>query len=484
MRRFVLGLLAAGALWGQQRLEVSPAVPRPFVLTEEGGTGKRVIAVPTATPPGRYEARLGEERWTVDVAAPDAVPASIHPPAVLLNGWQIQTLAGACPVRPSSGSFGRLEELLRAQGRPVLFFDNCRECPGGSIEDCALALKEFLEAQRTQGGDPVAEFDLIGHSMGGLITRAYLAGMFPQGWFPPADHRVRKAVLIAAPNFGAYTIASVDRQTRQMQEGSRFQWELATWHQGADDLRGVDALSIAGAAHGGTGDGVVSLLSASLGFARDPARTRVLDYCHTGSFNLLLFCGFSRTGIAEVDGAGHLTYRLVDAFLNDRNEWRFLGLPANLHPWLRTRGAGIGWVLDAEENPLAATPAQTEAVEAGDTEFTFRRADGSTFTLVTAVEAGAVRPRLFKYGPVIGRVRGVRGGPGLELEAGQVIEILGQRLAGATVEVNRAPMEVVEASDERVRVAVPGQVDGMVWLQVRTAEGSHTVRVMFRRLRR
>lgn len=461
---------------------MAPGPPRPFVWTEEGDTGRRVLAVPTATPPGRYQVSGGGQSFTLDVAPPAPVAASVHPPAVLLNGWQARTLTGACPVRPSSGSFGRLEELLKEQGRPVLFFDNCRECPGGSIEDCAAALRDFLAVQRTPTGEPVAEFDLIGHSMGGLIARAYLAGMFPEGWFPPQPHRVRKLVLIATPNFGAYTILSVDQQTRQMQEGSLFQWDLATWHQGTDDFRGADALAIAGAAHNRRGDGVVSLMSASITFAAGRQRTRVLGACHTSAPALLLFCGFNRTGIAEVDGRDHATWRILDSFLNGREDWRFIGLDAATEPWLLLHGVGFGRLSGPAGEPLEQGPVLTEpALATGPMRFPFVSPSGAPIPLEAGTRlTGGVFPLLFKYGPVIGRVTAPRRGPGLALEAGQAIEVLGQRLDGARLYANGEELEITAADGERLRAWLPAKFTGLVWLEARTPAGSHTVRIMTR----
>jgi pimeloyl-ACP methyl ester carboxylesterase len=412
--------------------------------------------------------------------APAPVPASIHPPAVLLNGYQLHVPGGACPVRPSASAFGRLQELLEAEGRPVLYFDNCRECPNASIEDCARALQRFLEAQRTVTGEPVREFDLIGHSKGGLIARAYLAGMFSDGWFPPIDHRVRKLVLIATPNFGAYTITGIDTQTRQMQEGSRFLWELGTWHQGNDDFRGVDAIAILGNAHGGTGDGVVSWMSASIAFAHfNRQRTRVLEYCHTSSLALLPLCGLSRIGIAEVDSKEHLTWRILDSFLNDRNDWRFIGSDGGREPWMRTRGIGFGFVHDANDQPFVQRPVLTEpAILATRATFPFVTLAGEPFPLQAEVYSGGVYPLLFKYGPVIGRALAERRGPGLQVESGQIIEVIGQRLDDPELYANGERLEVTFTDGERIRAWLPEKFFGLVWLTVRNVHGSHTVRLM------
>src|SRR5581483_1644942 len=114
-------------------------------------------------------------------------------------------------------------------------------------------------------------------------------------------------------------------QTNELVPGNAFLWNLATWNQGGDDLRGVDALAIIGNAGSFFGtpnasDGVVSLSSASLGFARDTSRTRILPYCHVNSSltvnSFLHTMDCSGGGIANIDEAPE-TGRLVLAFLND-----------------------------------------------------------------------------------------------------------------------------------------------------------------------
>jgi hypothetical protein len=93
---------------------------------------------------------------------------------------------------------------------------------------------------------------------------------------------------------------------------------------------------------------------------------------------------------------------------------------------------------------------------------------------------GGVFPLLFKYGPVIGRVTAPRRGPGLELEGGQTIEVLGQRLQGARLYANTEELEITAADGERLRAWLPARFTGLVWLEARTPEGSHTVRIMTR----
>ena len=73
-----------------------------------------------------------------------------------------------------------------------------------------------------------------------------------------------------------------------MTSGSRFLFDLATWNQGTDDLRGVDVVAAVG--NGGSGfttgtkgfdDGVIALTSGSLEWS-EPGRTRVMPILDEG----------------------------------------------------------------------------------------------------------------------------------------------------------------------------------------------------------
>jgi pimeloyl-ACP methyl ester carboxylesterase len=75
------------------------------------------------------------------------------------------------------------------------------------IVDTVRALDRSLEEMAAARGDPAARFNLIGHSMGGLIARYYLR----YGTAEPADdapvtwagaRRIQNLVLVATPNAG------------------------------------------------------------------------------------------------------------------------------------------------------------------------------------------------------------------------------------------------------------------------------------------
>jgi pimeloyl-ACP methyl ester carboxylesterase len=213
--------------------------------------------------PGEYTVTLsatsetGEERQTtmnVVVEAQVAVPSnSTRPPVVLLNGW-LTGFTNSCPIATISATFGNLAQYLVSDGVPVVYlFDNCVVDPGNTIEALGADLGAFLNTIKYDSGAQVPQIDLVAHSMGGLIARAYLAGIQPnQTFLPPAPTLVRKLVLIATPNFGSfvagnyvYSIAA-GSQSAELVPGSAFLWNLATWNQRGDDLRGVNAIAVVG----------------------------------------------------------------------------------------------------------------------------------------------------------------------------------------------------------------------------------------------
>jgi uncharacterized protein (TIGR03437 family) len=273
---------------------------------------------------------------------------------VLLNGW-ITGFVNSCPVATdSTQTFGNLANYLLADGVPVVyFFDNCQADPNQPIETLGNDLAAFLNTITYDDGTPVPQIDLVAHSMGGLIARSYLAGLQINGTLtPPVNPRIRKLVLIATPNFGSFVaqlnaaIINPGTQSEELIPGSSLLWNLATWNQRIDDLRGVDAIAVIGNAGGYTNyaigaqlanasDGLVSTTSASLSFvAQQPAVTRIVPYCHVdpyaftnaslGAFNC------NAPGIANVTDQNQYTGRIVRSFLSGTTDWQSIGTsPAN-----------------------------------------------------------------------------------------------------------------------------------------------------------
>lgn len=80
-----------------------------------------------------------------------------------------------------------------------------------SFVDNGRKLGEFIDELRLRRGDPSEEFDIVGHSAGGLIVLAYLSNggeslESPETWTrgaAAAASRVRRAVLVATPGRGS-----------------------------------------------------------------------------------------------------------------------------------------------------------------------------------------------------------------------------------------------------------------------------------------
>jgi len=425
-----------------------------------------------------------------------AQPARV--PVVLLNGYQ----ATCVGTSDSAATFGAMQSLLTADGWQVSFFDNCSVSPGttGSarpkIEQLAQAFGNFLDNL----GAP--EVDVVAHSMGGLIVRAYLAGKLPQGGFsPPAVTHIRKAIFLATPHAGLLAIAGLlgataaDSQTVEMFAGSSFLWSLATWNQRMDDLRGVDALTVAGnlgsasnAAH--ADDGVVVLTSASLAVGLGASRVRVLPYCHANDLPSFLCNG---PGIAAINGRTHPAYQIVTSFLLDTTAWQSIGADASQDPFLSRDG---GLLLDARDNmgnsianpgaALLSGPGQgslpwnsqgvffADTVPAGQYQV---RVNGETYPV--AVLSGGHAAIAVKPGPEIAFVAPAAGNvPALERAPGMLIAIYGSNLQDATVSIGGIASRVLFNSSIQINTIIPAQSEGLVQVSIATALGEDSLNIL------
>jgi len=363
-------------LKARTRRIVTPGGSAAGIVAGPNATGDKVLlAASLNAEPGEYKVTLsttsaaGEQRQTamdVVVKPRATVPSSAtRPPVVLLNGW-ITGYVNACPIASdSTGTFGNLAQYLESDGVPVVyFFDNCAEGADQTIESLAATLGTFLNSITYDNGSPVPQIDLVAHSLGGLIARAYLAGLQANDSLnPPANTLVRDLVLIAVPNFGSYVAANYTSiipsgtQSAELVPGSSFLWNLNTWNQHSDDLRGVNAIAIAGnagtyvnnltgASLANAGDGIVSTTSASLGFvSQNNAVTRIVPYCQVdpGAFTNVSLepyqCG--APGIANVTSANHPTGQIVRSFLKGTSDWQSIGSTPAQDLYLSTDGGAI-----------------------------------------------------------------------------------------------------------------------------------------------
>jgi uncharacterized protein (TIGR03437 family) len=457
---------------------------------------------------------------------PTAIPNGTIP-VVFLNGYQL-----GCAGSDFKSNFGSADTVLQASSLVSVYFDNCTVQPGGStIETLGGAFGIFLTTLRYANGTPVPQVDVVAHSMGGLIVRAYLSGKqdvaagTPATFQPPATPGIRKAVFLATPHFGsaAAGLLGSDEQTQEMALGSQFLFDLNSWNQGTDDLRGVDALAVAG--NGGTGaesslkgfdDGVVTLTSASIGFARS-GRTRVVPDCHTSDPLVLTFgvCPASAPPIAIVNDASNVVGKIVTSFLSGTSTWTLLGtaIDANNLPSSSTSGL-IVEALDMNGGPQSITSAKAgdTALTAGGTVLTtnplaYKEAlpakqnlplqlnilGGTSLSSSVKLVAGTSAAVIAKPGPLITGVvpAGIAQSP-LNVAPGAIVTVYGSnmasakaqaqqpypnQLADAQVLVNGAAVPLEYADAGQINFIFPSLTPGGATLTVQNSAGQQTVNV-------
>jgi hypothetical protein len=318
--------------------------------------------------------------------------------------------------------------------------------------------------------------------------------------------RIRKLVEIATPNFGSFLAAELapllpGTQAPEMVPGSLFLWGLARWNQGADDLRGVDALAIIGNAGGLNGlmnasDGLVSLTSGSLGFARDLSRTRILPYCHTDPIPGVDCSGVS---IANFDEAPQ-TGQIVQSFLSDTSDWASIGTTPDQDQYLSKFGGIFFGQLTATDQyvgDFTQISFGTVALQAGGAtgsifynEYlngtgTFQGASASLGTLTCGPftePTGYFVPLRCKSGPAITSV-----GPllsnvsGTVVVSGGAITITGSgfgqpcNTCQLTLYPGATAVKAASWSDQTITTNLPATFNGIAEINVQTATGSDAV---------
>ena len=207
---------------------------------------------------------------------------------------------------------------------------------------------------------------------------------------------MRDLILIATPNFGSFVAGNYDHlaaeagtQSAELIPGSSFLWNLATWNQRGDDLRGVNALAIIGNA----GPYLASLSATtptqqcqrwtSLGHQRRPGfcpaastPTVIVPYCHVdpsdftntailGTFNC------DAVGIANVTSDTQETGEIVRSFLDGTTDWQSIGGTPAYDAWLSVDGGFFFGMQDqtgtyVTDLTAAAWGANVELTDGGD----------------------------------------------------------------------------------------------------------------------
>lgn len=159
-----------------------------------------------------YPFYFAMEPWLVPSAPPLGLPHR-GPPIVLVPGF-------LC----NRGYFGRFRRYLREHGYGNVWAVTL-EPVFGSIDDAARQLDDYVEQICAQTG--AERVVLIGHSMGGVVIRAYLDKF-------SGEKRVARAISLGSP-FGGTVLAkgpsALGENLRQMTIGSEWLNALSAFEQ-------------------------------------------------------------------------------------------------------------------------------------------------------------------------------------------------------------------------------------------------------------
>ncbi|HTB63000.1 MAG TPA: alpha/beta fold hydrolase [Opitutales bacterium] len=148
-----------------------------------------------------------------------ATDANQLPPVVLLHG-----------IFRDHQHMGHLRQAFTRAGRRVLTPDLKTKVGAVGLEELAMNLGEYLAANLKQG----ERCDVIGHSMGGMVARAFVQHHGGQ-------NRVRHLVTLASPHHGTLTAwLWPGKGPRDLRPGSAFLRSLA---QDAHQLNRVQVSS-------------------------------------------------------------------------------------------------------------------------------------------------------------------------------------------------------------------------------------------------
>jgi pimeloyl-ACP methyl ester carboxylesterase len=494
------------------------------------------LVLPPATPAGDYTIEItGRDtkgrsisttlQMTVEGVRLSRPVVMSRPPVILLNGFQLSCSDTASTLTASEDTFDQLASLLQTEGSSVTYFNNCAYGSDATIEQLAEQLNNYIAALKYTDGAPVDQVDLVAHSMGGLIVRAYLSGKqsSPGAFLPPESPKIRKAIFLATPHFGSYQadnpfaeiLFTAGNQLNEMKPGSQFLWDLATWNQSGDDLRGVDALAVAG--DGGAINsssnasyGVVSLTSASLRFAEPDVRTRIVPYCHiqTNSGSPIetteaSYLDCNGPGIAYIDTPSHQSYEIISSFLADTGAWQAVGHPPSQDEYLDQNGGLFVAVKDAQgqylddvtsvelnATALASGPSNPltsvyydDRLPAGSYSMSMVSSSAGNLSGNETSGSGGYRAVLFKEGPHIFQVQSRLGTGlfGLTVASGSAITVSGigfSNSTGTSVLANGVPLSGQVVSDQEITAALPMAYNGLVSLTVSNSNGKDVTNIV------
>ncbi len=448
---------------------------------------------------------------------PLALAAEVQPPVILVDGWYPNCTRAP---RTSQSTFGQMEAKLNAMGIATQYFRPC-SVPAqtgfarATVEELGQALGALIDATIQQNSG--SQVDVIAFSIGSPTVRAYLTGMqnAPGGFQPREDPRIRKLVFLGGLFFGVGNghAPTEDPQDDAACTGTPFQCRLNTWDQGGGDLRGIDAVAVAGSGQptpvaGGVtrpigglladGDGVASVTTSSLTFAYPAERTRIIKACHVSEVCM--------PTVSFVDSDSHPAWLIVKSFLSGTDEWKAVGSTPDQDATQSRNGGVFVAVKDASDHLIDAGSVSLGAqVLDRDTKsgpglfYLDQVAKGQYILQATAgipvpdvsfsPTPGTYSMVTMKPGPLISSVVPAAGIRQPSIPAGSAIEIRGARLStvgsrtadppfptsleGTTVLLNGQPIPLQAVAESSVNAQLPAHVTGFARLNVTTAEGTH-----------
>jgi uncharacterized protein (TIGR03437 family) len=383
-------------------------------------------------------------------------------PVILIDGYH---LTCSSDNLVSTHDFGDLQPRLQSEGVAVTYFGTCSIPGKPSIEDLANAFGTTIRNLN------VPEVDIVSHSLGGLVVRSYLSGkQTASGVFtPPRDPKVRKWISIATPNFGALIPSIIagflpDIQARELTPGSQFLFDLNTWNQNHDDLRGIDAIGMVGNAGGfgpleGSSDGTVSVTSASMSFVEPDERTRVLPYCHgAGDLTSILGLGCGSPPLAKVQSDNPLSWQIIDSFLSGSDTWKTVGHPPSQDKYLSKYGGILSQQRDNMDRPVASIQDQNFVT-------------GPPLLGSYNVVIDKPGPLVSLIAPSAARLRD------LSLAPRMLISIYGNNLSGSTVSVNSQTLTLNYTSEHQINALLADNVTGLATLAVANDRGKQSLNI-------
>lgn len=262
----------------------------------------------------RAVSRAGRAAALVVVAALVALGATAceppRPPAkdrvvIFVHGWEVFGGGADC-----NANFGSLKTSLRANGFTgamvtIGYYDSDRNCDvslrnWASIDnstpwkDLAKAFSKYVYETYTKKGIAV---DLVGHSMGGLITRGAVQGAQAKesGFSPPL--KIEDSVTFAAPFQGAawFSYGCLWGQCSQLKPGaSDIKWLLT--NGAPQGVGGTDWT-----AFGSTADDTVPDASALAIIVPDARKIRYTNVEHSDYMGNAAAQARAAKALAEVD---------------------------------------------------------------------------------------------------------------------------------------------------------------------------------------